>query len=770
MRLTKVQIAGYRSFRTQTTVHLDERITVLLGANDHGKSNFLAALEHLNAEVKFDYERDLNWDEDENKDEFPQIRYFLKADERETLIITREKQKEIRLSEIGEQISRSVKIREQLLQEISELENEAARDVETKEGDGGEQVQLPVDPELSDRMQLKRQQISEVQTELEDWARLNSVVRNVSVGEIEREKIESEVQRLSREGERLRADLLKASQRKAADFKTLEEARATEDTTAIAAAEKVARQAQEAHASASRSLAQIEEDIVHLNRHIQIFEENVNSSYQEKVAFVSSIVGEVPDFLAFERRGVNGALVYLDGEDLRQVPAYLRKLLPRVQIFSSVDKLPDEVNAKTIFSEEQAFMRGIFYYAGLEKDSWENIFIQNDHTTKQLEKAGKTLNAVLRRDWRQGKELDFWLQHRPESSIVLLISDPKVESRYVRISRRSSGFTHFFGLKTMLHSYEKEADASSYIWLFDEPGISLHPDGQHDLLQALDTISRQNQVIYTTHSLFMIDKNYPARHRLLAKKESGTQVDGKPFLGNWRTAIDALGLALPGTILFASHVLLVEGPADPILISAIIQKLSEAGLHDFDLNPLSIMPTEDAKYAVAIARILLESALSPRVVGLYDGDEGGKQRKAKLESVLEKENHISLAKGKTIEDYLPLFDALFVKAAAAYGARLVKGADEEKCESEVRRLLNDGTLQGSRVDQVLQAVKTAADLEEEPSKVGIARDYAVALLEYDQPLPKAEVEQAMKLVDHIQGVLRLPKRTTSQNEIIQASS
>ncbi|MBO6669024.1 AAA family ATPase [Parvibaculum sp.] len=422
----------------------------------------------------------------------------------------------------------------------------------------------------------------------------------------------------------------------------------------------------------------------------------------------------------------------------------------------------------TIQNDDNVFMRGIFYYAGLERGEWAKTFAQNDHTSKQLEDASEALNAVLKRDWRQGRELEFKLQHRGNSKINLVINDPKVRRRYVRISRRSSGFTHFFGLKTMLHAYEREARAASYIWLFDEPGISLHPDGQHDLLQALDTISKQNQVVYTTHSLFMIDKNYPARHRLLAKADEGTRVDGKPFLGNWRAAIDALGLALPGTILFATHVLLVEGASDSIFLNAILQWMAEEDLHTIDINPLSIMPVGDPKEADAVVRILMESSIQPRLAALYDGDQGGTDRKDKLKKLLGEKAHVTLAKDKTIEDYIPGFEDVFVPVVAAYASRTFSVNKEDTQDAILKALKEETEGKKKRIDVVLEVTQKLAKLDDEPSKVGIARDYAHALLEGEHKIGKSDREKLKKLVADLQAALELPTRTTNQDQILQS--
>jgi hypothetical protein len=61
MHLTKLKVRNYLSVNGECELPIDGRVTILLGANDHGKSNLLRALEHLNFgnAIKED---DQNWD------------------------------------------------------------------------------------------------------------------------------------------------------------------------------------------------------------------------------------------------------------------------------------------------------------------------------------------------------------------------------------------------------------------------------------------------------------------------------------------------------------------------------------------------------------------------------------------------------------------------------------------------------------------------------------------------------------------------------------
>ncbi len=256
-----------------------------------------------------------------------------------------------------------------------------------------------------------------------------------------------------------------------------------------------------------------------------------------------SLTVEIPERVILRRIGVEGELefVFDDRYDGDLLWSWIDGILPRVELIQPINRLSDAVSLGEIDSEEQSFLRGIFYYAGIYKDEWDGIFERTDRTIPRLRNASAQLNDTLSHNWSQGQELKFTLLHNSSANqIDLLIEDPAVEKRDVRAFRRSAGFTSFFALKTILHSREQEAQARSYIWIFDEPGLYLHPLGQHDLIQVMETLAEYNQAIYCTHSLLMINKNYPARHRLLVKDHTGTRVDGKPYIGNWKSAMDAL--------------------------------------------------------------------------------------------------------------------------------------------------------------------------------------------------------------------------------------
>lgn len=486
----------------------------------------------------------------------------------------------------------------------------------------------------------------------------------------------------------------------------------------------------------------------------------------------------VPSKWAFERTGLSGMLGLVtrlpSGISPESVQEFLAESMPRVELIQPIQGLPDGTTAAELQTESHEFMQGIFLYAGLEVTEWAKIFELNDRTSHRLEVASEELNTTLRKSWTQGKSLRFLLAHDSKTQrIELKIADPAVQTSFVRASRRSAGFTNFFAVKTLLYARQRQNPAHSYIWLFDEAGISLHPAGQHDLMQVLEALAVENQVLYTTHSLFLINKNFPTRHRLIAKTTRGTILDAKPYSGQWRSALESLGLGLPATILFASQVLLTEGDSDPILLFAMLQHLVGSAALPVDLNLLGIMATGDSKHADVFVRILGEASPKPKIAALFDGDKGGRARHAALKPLLDL-NKIAahdLSDGTTLEDHLVSARRLYPHAACLYVARLRTMNDAASSEL-VQKLQSRAEAQFPNPDTkglcawVIAEVMTESGMTDPPSKVGIAREYAQLLADRTEPIPEEEKTRALALAEWIGTALSLPTQAAEPAAIL----
>ena len=236
----------------------------------------------------------------------------------------------------------------------------------------------------------------------------------------------------------------------------------------------------------------------------------------------------------------------------------LLKLLPRVELFiPPTNNLVDQVNQAQLETSEYEFMQGIFRLAGIW-DARATIFSQTDQTSKILDEASTRLTKILNDQWNQGKDLRWKLEHTGTNGdqIVIKIQDPSIDNRYTRPSLRSSGFKTYFLLSMIIYARTQKTADNAHIYLFDEPGTYLHPHAQLDLQKSFETIAHKTQLVYTTHSLFLINKNYPDRNRVISKTKDGTKIDQRPFIKNWKSTRESLGILLSNNFLIAEKTLL----------------------------------------------------------------------------------------------------------------------------------------------------------------------------------------------------------------------
>jgi hypothetical protein len=117
--------------------------------------------------------------------------------------------------------------------------------------------------------------------------------------------------------------------------------------------------------------------------------------------------------------------------------------------------------------------------------------------------------------------------------------------------------------------------------LLDEPGLSLHASAQGDLLKFIDYLSEKHQIVYTTHSPFMIRNDSLHRARMVEDRaDTGTTVSGNLSGSNSKTLLPlqaALGYSMAQNLLIKSRNLLVEGPGDLVFLRFVSNILEAAG-------------------------------------------------------------------------------------------------------------------------------------------------------------------------------------------------
>lgn len=281
-----------------------------------------------------------------------------------------------------------------------------------------------------------------------------------------------------------------------------------------------------------------------------------------------------------------------------------------------------------------------------------------------LQSASADLTSKFRDWWRQG---DYRFRFEADGNhFRIWVSDDK-RPEEIELEGRSTGLQWFlsFYLVFLVERSEAHADA---ILLLDEPGLSLHPLAQKDLSAFFDGLAKTNQLLYTSHSPFLIDADRLDRARKVFVTENGTSKvtsdlsrgDGSvEKRGAGYAVYSALGLTVAESVLFGCTPVVVEGPSDQHYLSAIKVTLVAAG----KLKPereLIFPPSGGAKGVKAVSSILGGRDEQLPVV-LCDSDAAGISTAKSLREgiyasepnlILEVRNFTGMADSE-IEDLLP---------------------------------------------------------------------------------------------------------------------
>ncbi|MDN6882564.1 AAA family ATPase [Variovorax sp. CAN2819] len=154
--------------------------------------------------------------------------------------------------------------------------------------------------------------------------------------------------------------------------------------------------------------------------------------------------------------------------------------------------------------EQQSFGK-LCKVAGLDLRQLQALLEKNDQATRNqlVNRAGSVVTAEIRRLWKdRALKVRFNLDGQ---YLDTLVSDPNAAYEVeVNLEERSRGFQWFFSFYVAFFADTKGGQSEDAVLLLDEPGLHLHAHSQADLLAHLEKDFAGNQVIYTTHSPFMV--------------------------------------------------------------------------------------------------------------------------------------------------------------------------------------------------------------------------------------------------------------------------
>ena len=121
----------------------------------------------------------------------------------------------------------------------------------------------------------------------------------------------------------------------------------------------------------------------------------------------------------------------------------------------------------------------------------------------KVNSAATSLTKQFRDWWTQG---DYTFHFNADGNYFRILVSDDSRSEPIELESRSKGLQWFFSFFLVFLAESKDAH-SNCILLLDEPGLSLHPNAQMDLISFFNNLSERNQLIYTTHLPFLVDHN-----------------------------------------------------------------------------------------------------------------------------------------------------------------------------------------------------------------------------------------------------------------------
>lgn len=299
---------------------------------------------------------------------------------------------------------------------------------------------------------------------------------------------------------------------------------------------------------------------------------------------------------------------------------------PEINGDLNIDEFLQRQEVNKLTSADKNFIK-MCKVAGLQPESLRNLQ-QNSAMRSMLEdEASAKITNEIQRLWKN-KTLNIRFRVDGED-ISTLVSEKDANSKIqINFNDRSRGFRWFFSFCIIFAADTKEGDAENAILLLDEPGLHLHAKAQHDLLKHFEN-DFANQILYTTHSPFMVltDKLDIVR---TVNAENGETTVSENLSGDADTLLPlqaALGHDLAQSLFIGPNNLVVEGMTDLWVLSSISGYLNETGRNGLS-SKIIITPVGGAQKIPYMVNFLSSQNLN--VMVLLDHEKGAKATKEEL--------------------------------------------------------------------------------------------------------------------------------------------
>lgn len=354
---------------------------------------------------------------------------------------------------------------------------------------------------------------------------------------------------------------------------------------------------------------------------------------------------------------------FKDGTAEQAVRNLIWQRVPKFAFFSQYLRMPGQLSADAFMqrmqnnqqTDEDRVFASLLAMIGMTVQEFSQIKNTEDLYAR-LESTSNKLTKELVRYWSQGEHLKMIFDFKgalaedpPPFNTGRILHTRIQNTRHgatTSFDQRSSGFVWFFSFLVWFNQLKKNV-SDNLVILLDEPGLALHASAQADLLRYIeDRLAPNYQVLYTTHSPFMLDPSNLLRARTVedvyrevgsdedtdTDPHRGTKVSDQVLRAERATLFPlraCLGYEITQSLFVGKHNLLVEGPSDLLYLDWFRRKLAAAKRTTLDPR-WTIVPCGGLPKVSAFMSLFGGNELHCAV--LCDFADGGKKEVEKLRS------------------------------------------------------------------------------------------------------------------------------------------
>ena len=348
---------------------------------------------------------------------------------------------------------------------------------------------------------------------------------------------------------------------------------------------------------------------------------------------------------------------------------YLNPRLPRFWYFDEYHELPSRVsidairnNAVTaeLTKQQLETAKALFELAVIDVEELENS-TNFESFIAELEATSNEITDIIFNYWSTNNNLSVEfkidpvtrLNNQPPEKIL----DIRVKNSRHRITlplkNRSKGFNWFFSFIVWFSKIQDEKD-KNFILLLDEPGLNLHASAQADLLRYINDLSGDYQIVYTTHSPFMVESDALRRVRTVYDSKNGSIISDAIQEKDPDTLFPlqaALGYDIAQNLFVSKNNLLVEGPADLnylTFMSNLLESHGREGLRD----DITVVPVGGLDKVTSFISLLRGSKLKIScLLDSFNNAKGAQRLKGLIQSKIIKDKQVRFFDEFAGDDY-----------------------------------------------------------------------------------------------------------------------